>query len=530
MLLTNGGTSRIISREIDPKGLWNIKSKRNTLNSLDMLANDLVSKFNAEAVTKTKATAALVQYYFQAPFEFKVVYHGKGKKFDWDSDRGDALLKRRQAAFHRRFTRRFPKIRSEWSAMAKAALSNLLGGITYFYGPGLQWTMDRKEIVETEPYELFTDVPSRSTFPRGFLWDSGFHNLIIHRWDPKLSLRIIRNWAMRVDGDGWIAREQIPGEEARSKVPPPYRVQDPRYANPPSMLLPLLALAHDNRDPQALQDIYHGFKKNLSWYLRTQRGLAHPSLKPTVKEMPLFRWRGRHRHHTLTSGLDDYPRGPFPNRWELHVDLIAWMALAARTMIKLQRTLGLKDDMEEYAKLYDDCLRVIEEVHWDEERGCYTDLTVDSKGRLVPVKHTGYVSLFPLLLGLINPNSPRLGRLLDIIEDPGQLWTDYGIRSLARNDSAYLSVDQYWTGPIWINMNYLLLASLKEHVNTGPFKERVANLYRRLRANLIDNMVGEYQRNGFIWEQYSDNNGHGQRAHPFTGWSALIILIMAEEY
>jgi mannosyl-oligosaccharide glucosidase len=61
----------------------------------------------------------------------------------------------------------------------REALANLLAGISYFYGPirilnataadGKSWYYD-------EPTGLFTATPSRPYFPRGFLWDEGFHS------------------------------------------------------------------------------------------------------------------------------------------------------------------------------------------------------------------------------------------------------------------------------------------------------------------------------------------------------------------
>lgn len=55
--------------------------------------------------------------------------------------------------------------------------------------------------------------------------------------------------------------------------------------------------------------------------------------------------------------------------------------------------------------------------------------------QLVPA--FGYVSLFPLLMQLLPPDSPELGRQLELLVDPDLLWTPYGLRSLAKASSIY---------------------------------------------------------------------------------------------
>jgi mannosyl-oligosaccharide glucosidase len=148
----------------------------------------------------------------------------------------------------------------------------------------------------------------------------------------------------------------------------------------------------------------------------------------------------------------------------------------------------------------------------------------------------GYVSLFPLMLELLDPDSPRLGVVLTDLRNESLLWTKYGLRSLAKKSALYMKRNTehdppYWRGPIWINMNFLVLRALKSYSATdGPYRDQSSKLYQELRKNLIDNVFKEYLRTGYIWEQYNDSTGQGQGCRPFTGWSSLVVLMMSETF
>lgn len=65
-----------------------------------------------------------------------------------------------------------------------------------------------------------------------------------------------------------------------------------------------------------------------------------------------------------------------------------------------------------------------------------------------------------MMLGLIEHDSPTLKAALDLMYDPEHLWSPYGLRSLSRKDAYFSKGENYWRGPVWININYLVLASL----------------------------------------------------------------------
>jgi len=62
-------------------------------------------------------------------------------------------------------------------------------------------------VAETEVQTLFTGAPSRPVFPRGFLWDEGFHQVLAAAIDPALAAEVLEAWMGTMLPDGWIPRE-----------------------------------------------------------------------------------------------------------------------------------------------------------------------------------------------------------------------------------------------------------------------------------------------------------------------------------
>ena len=440
--------------------------------------------------------------------------------------------------------------------MAESMLSNMLGGIGYFYGScKVSSSKDPKDVKLYGPLQLLTAVPSRSFFPRGFLWDEGFHNLLISRFDAKLGTSIIKSWFNLMNAEGWIPREVILGFEAEARVPPEFVVQRNTNANPPTFFLSLESLIQRNAiHDDELRALFPRLFKWYTWFTQTQSGPKEGT----------YRWRGRDPNathelnaKTLTSGLDDYPRASTPSDDEFHLDLRCWVTLATRVLAKIAQRVGdsSADQLKEKATYLMDN-NLLDKLHWSDDYLMYCDQGLHSPSvKLVredpnepPVRRefksskfgcvpeNGYVSLFPLLLQIIEPNNPRLKTIIESMSLKSVLWTPYGLRSLSSQSSYYNKYNTktdppYWRGPVWIQMNYLALRALHHYSNVpGPYTNDARDLYVNLRGALVNNVLSQFEKTGYVWEHYNDTTGAGMGSHPFTGWSALAVLAMAELY
>ncbi|EXJ93132.1 mannosyl-oligosaccharide glucosidase [Capronia epimyces CBS 606.96] len=505
----------------------------------------------------------MVQKLFVGSFEFDILFNSaSGPSVSTETvDKAIAATSDKfKARFKEVFTPLAPFTKPAYTAFAESMFSNLYGGIGYFYGDSLVdrsyapeydeenegfWeetaeARARAEIVNDPPAELFTSVPSRPFFPRGFLWDEGFHLVPIVEWDLDITLDIVKSWFNLMDEDGWIAREQILGPEARSKVPEEFQVQYPHYANPPTLFLIIDILmdklsdtapgAQKERIESELRTLYPLLKRQYYWFRRTQFGDIKSYDRKAFSTKEAYRWRGRTPRHILPSGLDDYPRPQPPHPGELHTDLISWVGLMSRTLLRLATVLSETDDASDFQAQSTAIVRNIDDLHWSAEAEAYCDATIDDYEESTHVCHKGYISLFPFLTGLLPPTHPNLPHILALISSESELWSPYGVRSLSRSDEFYGTDENYWRSPIWVNMNYLILKNLLVVAQSpsapSKVKTQAARIYTELRQNLVQNVFNEWERTGFAWEQYNPDSGAGQRTQHFTGWTSLVVVIM----
>ncbi|KJR89943.1 mannosyl-oligosaccharide glucosidase [Sporothrix schenckii 1099-18] len=521
-----------------------------------------------------------VQRMYEGAFEFDILFSSASAGKDLTSDDVTREIRAASESFGAKFNKVFslqaPFAADTYRAFAHSMFSNLIGGIGYFYGYGIadrsyaaayeeedegfwedaaQARAAHRETMDG-PYELFTSIPSRPFFPRGFLWDEGFHLLPIADWDMDLTLDIVKSWFNLMDDDGWIAREQILGSEARSKVPAEFQIQYPHYANPPTLFFVVDRFVQKLRQAangtaghdaaagsssnlvdntelglEYLRALYPRLRRQYDWFRRTQFGDIKSYERSAFSKREAYRWRGRTEAHVLTSGLDDYPRPQPPHPGELHVDLMAWMGMMTRSLLNIAEVLGTDASTEEAQQLraiQEAIARNLDDLHWSEDEGCYCDATVDDYEENKLVCHRGYISLFPLLVGLLEPTNPKVGRLLDLLGDEDELFSPHGLRSLSKKSPLYGTAENYWRSPVWININYLALVQLQAlGQQAGPFRARAADLYNRLRRNIVDTVYASWKETGFAWEQYNPETGKGQRTQHFTGWTSLVVKIMA---
>ena len=335
------------------------------------------------------------------------------------------------------------------------------------------------------------------------------------------------------------------------------------------------------------------------WFARTQSGEAEASFRWRGRDANDRRLNAM----TLSSGLDDYPRATVPSAVERHVDLHCWMTFFARLLGRLARRLGKDEEAASFEAAFEARLAALTKLHWNERLGAFCDFGEhsnegsfgkryvvkcasrdgasqieadvanpqrpdgcpsshprflfplgDGNGGLLTresfsprrrpsaqyVEHLGYVSLFPLMLKLLPPDSPHLLPIIELIRDPGRLWSEYGFAHFpppTHGTSGRTRPERALLARPDLGQPQLSRTRWPHHYATGhagaaanpSVAARAAQVYTELRDNLVGNMIDVWTRTGYLGAvRPRDRRGTG--THPFNGWSSLALLALAEMY
>ena len=488
------------------------------------------------------------------PFEFDVIYNSEhsSEKIS-GSEELTELIASNLALIKSKYERKIVAagngelgFSQEEKDFAQHTFFNLVGGLGYFHGSqrvdrdtelldhsfqDIKW-----ENVQMEgPYSLFSLVPSRAFFPRGFYWDEGFHLLQLLEYDFDLCFEILQSWFNQIDEKtGWIPRELILGDEARSKVPEEFQVQSPQVANPPTLLLVFSKIlkqavdaaskrgnstsAETNFDTEHLKkdasllleyskNIYPKLLKHYQWFKETQKGCADEYFAffeeegydmNAVNLHELYRWAGRSLDHCLPSGLDDYPRADYVDISEMNVDALAWVGVLSRSLKQLAEILGYQDDVAEFSKHEQEVINNLHNFHWSSTHKAFCDVAINPyTDEMEHICHEGYISLLPFALKLLPKNSSTLPYLVELMSDKSKIFSPYGLLSLSKKDKYYGTNENYWRSPVWLNINYLCLDALNYYFGSGAESLSAqegetkydGEMLEEIKKKMVDNVV-----------------------------------------
>jgi hypothetical protein len=355
----------------------------------------------------------------------------------------------------------------------------------YYYA----WWIMRAGLISTRFYttrEAMT--PSKLHYVGIWQWDAYFHALAYRYIEPRLAhdqLRILLDH-QRPDGmipdavhdEGTVTRLTFPVEADVTK--------------PPLIAWAAWKLYQSDGDREFLDEVYEPIVRWHHWWLD----------KNDIDGNGLCEY-----HHPFSSGLDDSPL------WDdgLPVeapDLNTYLCLQEEALANIADVIGLTDQAQEWAQQADAHAQRMLRYMWDAETGLFWATRLGQR-----VNVCTPFSLFPLITGRLSPEV--VARLVAHLTDERQFWTRYPVPTVARDDPKYNPL-QMWRGPVWVNVNYLLIEGLR--------RSGYPELARELRHRTLQLIMGQDD----IYEYYHPETGERPpKAASIFGWSAAVFIDLA---
>jgi glycogen debranching enzyme len=154
----------------------------------------------------------------------------------------------------------------------------------------------------------------------------------------------------------------------------------------------------------------------------------------------------------------------------------------------------------------------IQNILWHEETGCYCDYDVYNQRLIIKDTIANYA---PLFAGI--PPDYIAKRLITRLVSQDKFWPKKGfpLTSVSMREPEF-DPNNYWRGPVWINMNWLIFKGLYRY----GFKSKA--------RELLEKTILLVKHHGF-YEYFNPITGIGRGTDQFS-WTAALIIDLIEQY
>jgi alpha,alpha-trehalase len=227
-------------------------------------------------------------------------------------------------------------------------------------------------------------------------------------------------------------------------------------------------------------------------------------------------------YDSMESGADNNIAAlDFPKETVLATDLNTFVYREYKAMSNLAKILNKKKDEEFFKYRAETIKKNFNKYLWDDEDKIYYNLFSQTGEH---IKRISYNSFIPLFGKMAEDKSGKVTIKKYMLSSQYML-SDYGIRTLAKNDSDYNNkniIKPYsnWQGPVWPIANYMYMQAL---LNYG-FQKEAVELAQKI-SNLI---LSDIKTSGSMHENYDAETGKPLAAPNFVSWNLLVGNMLEE--
>jgi neutral trehalase len=229
--------------------------------------------------------------------------------------------------------------------------------------------------------------------------------------------------------------------------------------------------------------------------------------RPTNKNYDLFVWLLEQMREVNWSQTD------YLKHATLQVEDVIFNSILCRANADLARIAEIVgEDPSEALAWRERTATAINDRLWSEEGGMYYSYDRVAGRLLKDETIAGILTLY----GGVAPRE-RADRLVEVhLRNPREFWPEggYPVPTTALDETRWFNPENYWLGPVWINMNWLVIHGLVESGRS------------ELGAWLTTKTLDLIERRGFH-EYFNPYSGEGYGTDSFS-WSAALTIDMIE--